>query len=160
MTLLFLGLAIIYALHCPPVYEARATIKIPPSGRSMQNVLQHLSLLPNSEDPMQTYLELAKSRSSANACIKKLHLNQWPQFKKLTSAQLEQLILKNISVASIHHSNILSIQSKAATPIEAAELANAWVKNFIHLNLILNQKGAESRYQFIHHQLQQIKNKV
>ncbi len=158
VTSLFVGSALAYALLWPPTYEAVTTVKVPDSSQSPTGMLREL--VPVSGDPVQTYVEVARSESVARNTADILKLASRPEFAGLNSSELVEKLLKTVSVTNVLKSNILSIKAKSGDPKLATDLANHWASSFIAVNLDLSHKGAESKREFLEEQAKQIKDRL
>jgi capsular exopolysaccharide synthesis family protein len=152
--------AVLYAFLSPKTYEAVTTIKVPESSESTQNALRQMAFLPSMGDPIETYVQLAQSKTVAERTIQSLRLDLRPEFAGLSKTRLTTLLLNSIQVESLKESDFLNIRARARDPQLAVDLANAWAQNFIQENLDLSRESALARYQFINHQLQEMKGRL
>jgi len=169
----FLSLSIAYALLCPRTYSALCTVELPSSASGTANTaIRDLASLPSTGDPIQTYIDVAKSNTIAAYVIQKLDLLNNPQFEKFSILKLKTrkpslqslsafLIKKIVGIKNSADSDILGIQVDVKNdPKLAANLANAWAEGFININLAISQESARRQYAFVHDQLSIMRNKL
>ncbi len=160
-TLVCLLAAGLYAFLWPKTYEAVTTVKVPESTQSTQNAIRQMAFLPSMGDPIETYVQVAQSKTVAELTIQSLHLTAQPEFGGLSHQKLLDRLLKtDMQIGSAKSSNILTIQAHAHDPQLAVDLANNWAQNFIKVNLDLSRESALARYQFIDNQLKEMKTKL
>lgn len=162
VTLIAGGLAIAYVLLVAPTYEASTTVKVPDSSQSMSGMMKELVPYAGGGDPVETFVEVAKSENVAGRVAKTLNLAQREDFQKaeMTTQGLVDALQKIVQVANVKKSNVLSMTAQSKDPQLAADLANAWADAFIAVNLDLSRKGAASKRQFIEEQITQIKERL
>jgi capsular exopolysaccharide synthesis family protein len=152
--------AALYAFLSPKTYEAATTVKVPESSETTQNALRQMAFLPSMGDPIETYVEVAQSKTVAKLTIESLQLTTRPEFVGLSQPKLVDFLLNSVQTNNLKGSNFLSIKAVAHDPQFAADLANAWAQNFILVNLELSRDSALSRYKFIDTQLREMKAKL
>jgi capsular exopolysaccharide synthesis family protein len=160
-TLVCFLIGVLYAFLSPKTFEAVTTVKVPESTQATQNAIRQMAFMPSMGDPIETFVQMAKSHTVAELTIDSLQLTARHEFHGLSKEQLVNLLLKGtIQVDSTNESNIINIQAHAPDAQLAADLANAWAQNFIQMNLDLSRQSALSRYQFIDNQLKEMKAKL
>jgi capsular exopolysaccharide synthesis family protein len=152
--------AVLCAFLSPKTYEAATTVKVPESSETTQNALRQMAFLPSMGDPIETYVQVAQSKTVAKLTIESLQLTTRPEFAGLSQTKMVDLLLNSVQTTDLKESNFLSIKASAHDPQFAADLANAWAQNFILVNLELNRDSALSRYKFIDTQLKEMKAKL
>jgi capsular exopolysaccharide synthesis family protein len=138
-----------------PVWQATATVKLPDSNKG-SDPLKELVALSSSSDPIETYMEIARSFNVAIRAAQAVDLKASAQFasaKSLSSAA-ESLVKRGlVTVSNIKQSDVLEFDVRVQDPVLAVNLANAWSQAFIDANLDFERIGASSRRAFIDTQL-------
>jgi tyrosine-protein kinase Etk/Wzc len=151
MLLLALG----YLCVATPVWEATATVKLP-DGNKGNDPLKELAALSSSSDPVETYMEVARSFNVAIRAAQKSNLMAYGQFASATdlTAAAESLLRGEVvKVSNVKMSDILAFDVQVQDRGLAVRLANAWADAFIDANLDFERAGATSRRNFIDTQL-------
>ncbi|HTB22784.1 MAG TPA: polysaccharide biosynthesis tyrosine autokinase [bacterium] len=149
--------ALAYVETAVPMWQSTATVKLPvadTTGDPMEQLLQ----MNSANDPVETYMEVAKSLNVALRVARDLDLTNTAQFggaKDLTA--VAGALINSFSVTTVEGSNILSFRVQASDRRLAARLANAWAQAFIDVNLDFNRTGADSRRNFIESQMAALK---
>ncbi len=156
----FLLISLLYGFLWPKTYQSVTTVKVPDSSQSSANALREMSFASTSGDPIETYMQVAAADKVALGVIDELKLRSNPKFKDLTDAKILWYLHQQVIIDNVKHSNLISIAGRAKTPQVAADLANAWAESFIQVSQDLIQEAAQARYQFIHKQLQAIRDKI
>ncbi len=151
---------VLYAFLFPKTYEAFTTVKVPQSTEATQNALREMAALSPMGDDLETYLQLAQSKIVAQYTVETLGLRSNPEFKDVNDQGLIYMLMGEVRVFDNKESNILTITADTHDPQSAMDLANAWAQNFIRVNLELSRKSAQTKYQFIDDQLQDMKSKL
>jgi capsular exopolysaccharide synthesis family protein len=152
---LLLGVA--YLSFAPRIYSAQALLKLSGKSRPVgalskddaQGALE-------SSGAMETYVEEARSLNVALRAAHALDAASLPGNEGLSPLALAEELRACVEVRSYRTSNLILIQARAASPRQAAELANAWSAAFIEANLELERKEAQAVHQFIQEQLAQV----
>lgn len=159
VTLACLAAALLYAAFCPPTYEAVTTVKVPDFNNRFEGKSAHdLTRLSTGDDPMDTYLEVARSAAVAQRAAQALSGGGYREWEG--AEDRPGYLLKHTDADFSRQSNILSIRARARTPQDAAALANAWVQSYIQTYLQLTKGSAQARYEFIHKQLTDFKKNL
>jgi tyrosine-protein kinase Etk/Wzc len=154
-----LALGLTYALAVPKTWQAQVTIKIPDS--KALDPLKGLALFAGGSDPIETYLEVARSRNVAGRAARAVSLTAQPEYAGAADFGSAVAALRlRVSVSTVKLSNVLMVQVQARDPRLAAALADAWAQAFIDANLDLSRSGARSRRQFIEEQLVEVKDRL
>jgi tyrosine-protein kinase Etk/Wzc len=152
-------LALLYLLLAPPVYEAQVTVKVPDSRGG--GVLKDLAMLSSSTDPMETYLEVARSINVATRAAAKVNLRTQPGYTDFSDDEEAVAELRGrVSVVTFKLSNLMVMKAQAGTPQLAAQLADAWAAGFIDANIDFSRTGAHNKRQFIEEQLTSVKERL
>ena len=169
----FLLLGFFYNHFWHKTYEAYTTVELPASiVQNTDDAIKSLASMPSTGDPIQTYIDVARSNTIAAYVIQKLNLLDNPHFQgfsritwkktKPSLQGLESYLSKVIiSIANDRDSDILTLKADVKDdPKLAADLANAWAEGFILVNLAIAQESAKREYEFIHNQLAIMGNKL
>jgi len=153
--------SVVYALVATPVWQSTVTVKLPDTkqGFGASDQLKDLMMLSTS-DPVETYMEVARSFNVAERAAEASGLTASAQFasaKDVTAAAEMLLTGDKVRVNNVKMSNVLSFVIQVQDPQLSVRLANAWAKSFIDTNLEFNRTGASSRRTFIEGQLAEIK---
>jgi capsular exopolysaccharide synthesis family protein len=156
----FLFFALLYGILWPKTYQSVTTVKVPDSSQSAANAIREMAFLPTSGDPIETYLQVAGADKVALGVIDALKLRSDPRFKNVPDAKLVWFLQHQVIIDNVKRSNLISIAGRGKSAQEAADLANAWAQSFLQVSQQLNQEAAEARYQFIHKQLEAVREKI
>ena|GEM_PF-1397711 len=153
--------ALLHVLTAIPVWQATVTVKLPDANKAAGNdQLKELMQLSSSSDPVETYMEVAKSFNVAFRAAQAVGLKDSAQFssaKDLTEAVEALLKGELVTVTNVKMSNVLAFNVQLQDPRLAVRLADAWAQAFIDANLDFSRTGASSRRIFIESQLAEIK---
>jgi len=155
-----LVLSLLYAFFWPKTYQATTTVKVPDLSQSAQGMLRQLVPMSGNGDPVETYVQICKSETVVTDVAKTLHLASRPPYQDLSTQELNNTLLKTVSIMNVLKTNIISITAKSHDPQLAAALANAWAEAFIAFNLDLSHKGAESKREFLEGQAAEMKMRI
>ena len=153
-------LSLLYGFLWPKTYQSVTTVKVPDSSQSSANALREMSFSSTSGDPIETYMQVAAADKVASGVVDALKLRSDPKYKNLTDAKVLWYLHQQVIIDNVKHSDLISIAGRAKTPQFAADLANAWAESFIQVSQDLIQESAQARYEFIHKQLQSIRDKI
>lgn len=148
---------LIYVLTATSVWQAAVTVKLPEINKGSDS-LKELAVLNSSTDPVETYMEVARSFNVARRAAESVDLTDTVQFssaKDLTSAT--ESLLKLVTITNVKMSNILSFHVEVQDRELAVRLADALAQAFIDANLDFQRSGATSRRTFIDEQLAEVK---
>ena len=157
-----LGLSLLYCLLAPKTWQAEVTIKIPDGGSSSDSLKQLTVLADSSNDPIETYQQIAQSVNVGTRVALAVSLTAQDEYANC-NGDLEKAaakLLEHVTVANIKRSNLLSIKVQAKDPVFVAKLANTWAQAFIDANLDFSRSGAHSRRVFIEGQLVEVKERL
>jgi tyrosine-protein kinase Etk/Wzc len=152
---------LVYVLTATPVWQATVTVKLPDAnggGGDGSESLKQLMSLSFSSDPVETYMEVAKSFNVAIRAAWATDLTDTAQFgssKNLTV--VAQALLKDVTVTNVKDSDILAFHVQIADRALSVRVANAWAQAFIDANLDFERTGASSRRSFIEAQMADVK---
>jgi tyrosine-protein kinase Etk/Wzc len=149
----------LYVLTATPVWQATVTVKLPEADKG-SDPLKELMALNGSSDPVETYMEVARSFNVAMRAARAVSLTsaeQFSEYKDITEAAEVLLKKELVTVTNVKMSNILVFHVQVQDPQLAVNLANAWAQAFIDTNLDFQRIGATSRRNFIDAQLAEVK---
>lgn len=162
-----LGLAVVVsvaaamvALSITPIYRATATLLIESKQAKVLSMQQVYDVDSTQRDYIQTQFEVVKSRAIAERVVKKLKLDQNPEFnaalikkegkswremlgldsaadKKAPETEEEKLIrvvdefMKSLDVAPVRNTQLVKISFESQTPELARDVANALANEYI-----------------------------
>jgi capsular exopolysaccharide synthesis family protein len=115
LTVIGLGLATAYNLSQPKVYEATSTGYVSSGDSSDPATASIADTLAKSR--VKSYVDIATSTRAAQDVINSLGLDESPA-----------ALVGQISVDQPTDTVVIKISARAATPVEAQQLADAWVK--------------------------------
>ncbi len=157
---LSLVLGLIYAFCFPPTFKATTFLKVPESSPMGDRTMGLLDFLSAGGNQMDTYTEICQLKTVANRAIQALTLQDKAEYQGLSQEALLEKLRKNVEVASIKKSTLVSITVKSQDPQLAADLANAWSQAFIDVNLDLIRSAATSKRKFIQEQVDNIQTEL
>jgi tyrosine-protein kinase Etk/Wzc len=160
----FFLIIMLYALVVPCKWEGVATVKLPDATTEVAaQSLKELMSFNSSADPIETYIEVSKSKNVAMRAINATDLMRKEKFAKDKSiSDVAQLLIekKIVTITNVKDSDILEIHIKLNDPVLAVELANAWADSFIQVYLDFSHAGAKSRKSFIESQMAEIRDSL
>jgi capsular exopolysaccharide synthesis family protein len=116
------AIAILYVLTASKVYEATADLLIIPAS-NQDGLVVTLPLIQQSSDPTRDVETASRLVTNNDVAVRVA--------KVLKSPQTPAALLGNVSAEPLAQSNIVDVSAQAATPEDAAQLANAFARQTI-----------------------------
>src|SRR5665213_1616025 len=132
----FFVIAVLYSFFGPKTYEAISKLKY------------------------DEKVQIVDSMAVAEKTILSLNLMARPEFAGLNDRDLINFLQKAVLVKIDKDLNLITIQAHSSDPQLAANLANTWAQTLIQQTLDLKKQLAVPKYQFIHNQFTQLKDKL
>ncbi|MCF6159563.1 MAG: polysaccharide biosynthesis tyrosine autokinase [wastewater metagenome] len=163
-------LATIYTFKQTPIFQAVSTIRI---YKEAPKVLSFEEVVSSKQDTdfYNTECDILKSRSLAERVIKKLKLDQHPEFvgkdkekdnvdETTKMKKLVDAFLKRITIEHKRNSELVNIKAETSIPTLSAVIANTLTKEYIDKNMeskVLTTRGATEE---IYKQLEETKKNL
>lgn len=187
VTVLVIAIVLVGTLLTTPQYRATTTLQI---NRDAMNVVNIENLMP-AESPMdrdfyETQYELLRSRSLAQAVIRKTRLAEHPAYKELAdkaAAQAAQgaegdqatiqkrqqeaaeraltaVVIQGLEIEPVRNSRLAKIHFSSPDPALSARVANAYASTFISDNLQRQLDASTFAVKYLSERLEQLRGKV
>jgi tyrosine-protein kinase Etk/Wzc len=153
--------AVLYLILATPIWQATVSVKLPDENKvAGPGQLKELMMLSSAVDPVETYMEEARSFNVAYRAAQDAGLTSTAQFSSAHDlSDAVETLLKGgmVNVTNVKLSNILDFTVQVQDPQLAVRLADAWAQAFIGVNLDFARSGAAGRLAFIEGQLAELK---
>ena len=148
-------LSVVYALLQPNIYTGKTVVQMPQQNSSSASMmLGQLGGLAGGamgiKNPTDPYVGILKSRTLADGLILRFKLQELYKAKTMEPARVA---LANNTVITAGKDGFITIEYSDKDPKLAAEIANAYVEEFLRVNTRLDADNALDRRRFYEKQL-------
>lgn len=140
------AVALMVSLTLAPVYQSSATIAVDRTGSRLS--LSADLPVPAHQSPIETFIEIARSRSVAEMAARRLGVRP----SEIREAARD--IQGRIRITRVRGADIIRIEGKAATAGKAASTANAVADSLLAWHVEMRRTQASASRAFIESQLQ------
>ncbi|MCM2678537.1 GumC family protein [Echinimonas agarilytica] len=181
IAIIFMLMALIYAMSLPRMYRATANVQIGGQQNNVVAIEQLYVLDERSSSHMNTQVELLRSRAIARKVIAQMSLETHPEYTyrqpnlveywksfvlgrdnirpqlhvDVTRQELEEIFRRNLTISPIRDSEILQISFDAHDPKLAAGVANGVVAAYIDYHRDSRSQVTEQTTQWLLEQLEE-----
>lgn len=173
---LVFGLAVVWTLRQPKIYESTCTLVIETSAPRVLNDVKDVVELGTgnywaNKEYYETQFRIIKSKEIAERVVERLGLRHDPDYVRPASdpqapptdpskVDVAGAILAQVRVAGVKDSRIANITVADRKPDRAAALANAFAETYIEYNLDYKVSGSQKATTWLAEQARDLKEKL
>ena len=154
-------LSVVYALLQPNIYTGKTVVQMPQQNSSAGMMLGQLGGLAGGamgiKNPADPYVGILKSRTLADAMIQRFKFQTLYKVETMESARVA---LADNTVITAGKDGFITIEYSDKDPKLAAEIANAYVEEFLRVNTRLDADNALDRKRFYEKQLGDVREEL
>ena len=180
----------IYSFTATPVYNAATRLVIDKANPNVVSIQEVMAIDASATDDYQTQYKIIESRTVAREVIRRLHLDQNPEFtsgrnsvRRLIAAVTALLktdaetisadvaereinpglvaaVIRRIEVKPVRNSRLLDINFQASDPVLAAKIADTVAAAYIDYNLETKLQAAQSAVHWLQERIASERKKV
>lgn len=156
-----------------PVYQAVARVEVEAEEPEIQSLNDLYRTTPSDDSFLQTQVNVLESDTLAWETIQQLNLEETPEFRSGSAASaapadggtkergsLIRAFRKNLHVELMRNSRMLQISYESTDPSQAADIANALVKNYVEYNFRMKYNSTRQASSWMEQQLDELKAKT